>query len=81
MERLQKKLILTLIFQSSELADHIAQSLKPEIQKDIAQVCINLTQKKESLILEFTSFQTNVLQAAINSYVRWIETAFSVHSI
>lgn len=81
MKKPQKKIILTLIFQSSELADHIARSLKPEIQKDIAQVSINLTQKKESLILEFTSFQTNILRAAINSYIRWIETAFSVHSI
>ena len=81
MERSKKKIILTLNFQSSELADHIAQSLKPEIQKDIAQICINLTQKEESLILEFTSHQTNLLRAAINSYIRWIETAFSVHSI
>ena len=81
MEKPIKKIILTFSFDSEQQADHIARCLKPEIQKDISQVTIHLTQEKEELRLEFSTMQTPILRAAINSYIRWIETAYSVHSL
>ncbi|OYT29349.1 hypothetical protein B6U98_02675 [Thermoplasmatales archaeon ex4572_165] len=81
MNTFTKKIVLTISFDSEKQSCIIAGSLKPEMQKDIPHVKIVLKQNKEKIILEFSAMQTNVLRAAINSYVRWIETAYSINCI
>ena len=72
---------LTITFSSKKQAQIISASLKPEIQKDIPNVRINLKNKNTEIILSFSALHTNVLRAAINSYIRWIETAYAVNNI
>lgn len=78
MTNFTKKITITLYCNSIKNATIIKESLKPEIDKELDQTNIQLTQDTNMLILSIASMQTNVLRAAFNSYMRWIETASSV---
>jgi tRNA threonylcarbamoyladenosine modification (KEOPS) complex Pcc1 subunit len=76
-----KSILLTVSFDSKKQAAHIARCLEPEIRKDQSQMTIRLSQMEEMIKLEISSQQTSMMRAAVNSYLRWIETAYSVHSL
>jgi tRNA threonylcarbamoyladenosine modification (KEOPS) complex Pcc1 subunit len=80
-KKLNRHINLSITFSSKEQAQIISKSLEPEIQKDIPNVKIDLKQKNAEIVLSFSALYTNVLRAAINSYIRWIETAYKVNSI
>jgi len=74
---------LTIIFHcdSEPQAQIIAQSLSPELQQNQEEVQVTLIQKKQDITLEFSTIQTNILRASMNSYLRWIGTAYNVSSV
>lgn len=76
-----KSILLTCSFDSAEQATHIARSLEPEIKKDTSQVNIHLFRKDAMLEVRISAANTSMLRAAVNSYLRWINTAYSVHRI
>lgn len=76
-----KSILLTFSFDSKKQATHIARCLEPEIIKDQSQMNIRLSQLEEVIKLEISSQQTSMIRAAVNSYIRWIETAYSVHKL
>jgi tRNA threonylcarbamoyladenosine modification (KEOPS) complex Pcc1 subunit len=78
MTDLTKKITITLICDSTQKAAIICKSLQPEINKEFQQTTMNLTQNNEKVTLTICAQQTNMLRAAFNSYMRWIETASSV---
>ena len=78
MADLTKKITITFICDSEQKARIICKSLQPEINKEFQQTTMHLTQNKEKLTLTISAQQTNMLRAAFNSYMRWIETASSV---
>jgi len=76
-----KSILLTFSFDSKNQASHIVQCLQPEIIKDQSQLNIQLSQIDEVIKLTISSQQTSMIRAAVNSYLRWIETAYSVHRL
>lgn len=81
MKTYQKMITISLICSSINEANIIAGSLEPEMSKDIPQTKIELKKKNNEITLSISTDQTNILRAACNSYIRWIETASSVGSI
>ena len=80
MEHSSKTALISINFETKQQANQIACCLEPEIKKEGANVKITVSQRNEKLFLEFNAKQTPVLRAAINSYIRWIETANSVYN-
>jgi tRNA threonylcarbamoyladenosine modification (KEOPS) complex Pcc1 subunit len=80
-KKLTRHITLSITFSSKKHAQIISQSLIPEIQKETPNVNIELKQKNAEIILSFSALHTNVLRAAVNSYIRWIETAYAVDNI
>lgn len=81
MNRFDKKINITIFCESEEEARIISGSLEPEIQKDIPETKISLEQKNNEIKISIQAIQTNILRAACNSYMRWIETALSISDI
>ena len=81
MREFEKTILLTFSFDSEKQASHIACCLQPEIKKDQSQMIIQLTNHKHELTLRISATHTAMIRAAVNSYFRWIETAYSVHSL
>jgi tRNA threonylcarbamoyladenosine modification (KEOPS) complex Pcc1 subunit len=81
MREYERIIQFTFTFDSEEQATHIARCLQPEIKKDSSQMIIHLTQQKHKLFLRISATHTVMIRAAVNSYLRWIETAYSVHSL
>ena len=73
--------IITIEFDTVEAARIVYESLRPELSKKIPQTKTTVTQSDNILKLTITAKTTPVLRAAINSYSRWIQTAFHVQQI
>ena len=78
MAELTKKISITLNCDSTKHAAIIKESLLPEINKEFQETQIHISQKNKQVTLTIAATQTNMLRAAFNSYMRWIETASSV---
>jgi len=78
MKNYSKKLSVTFTFESNNQAKIIADSLQPEIKKENSNTYISLNHNNKEIELNIYAMQTNVLRAIINSYIRWIKTAYSV---
>ena len=76
-----KKLTIILQCDSERQAQVIAHSLSPELQHDQEEIQITLAQKKQDIVFEFSAAHTNILRASMNSYLRWIETAYKVSCV
>jgi len=74
-----KKTTITFHFNSPQRAEIIAHSLIPELKKNIPHTTIEMKKDRTTLTLTIKANQTNSLRAACNSYIRWIQTALSVH--
>ncbi len=73
-----KKACFTFEFDTNEEAKVIADSIYPEIKKRIPKTKVEtkLSEKNFSIIIHAEDLSS--LRAAINSYLRWINTALSV---
>jgi tRNA threonylcarbamoyladenosine modification (KEOPS) complex Pcc1 subunit len=81
MNQFSKQIIITISCDTKEEASIISGSLEPEIKKDIPETKIMLKQNNKEIRIIIQALQTNVLRAACNSYMRWIETALSISNI
>ena len=68
-------------FNSEEEAKIILKSISPEIKKKISNTEIDLYSNKNIIFLEIRSKNTSSLRAACNSYLRWINTAYSINNV
>ena len=68
-------------FNSEEEAKIILKSIFPEIKKKISNTEIDLYSNKNIIFLEIRSKNTSSLRAACNSYLRWINTAYSINNV
>jgi tRNA threonylcarbamoyladenosine modification (KEOPS) complex Pcc1 subunit len=73
--------VITIDFDSEKEATVVYGSLLPELSKKIPQTEVDVTRAEKQIILSITAQSTPVLRAAINSYSRWIQTAFNVQKI
>jgi KEOPS complex subunit Pcc1 len=73
-----KKACFVFNFDSSKEASIVANSIDPEIRNKIpkTKVYTKLSGKNYSITIE--AEDTSSLRAAINSYLRWINTALNV---
>ena len=76
-----KKLTIILQCDSERQARIISHSLLPELQHNQEEIQISLDQKKQDIVVEFSAAHTNILRASMNSYLRWIETAYKVSCV
>jgi tRNA threonylcarbamoyladenosine modification (KEOPS) complex Pcc1 subunit len=76
-----KQITITIDFDTNNQASIIASALRPEIVTTIPHTKATITTKDSILILNIEAKQTSTLRAACNSYLRWIQTALSVHNI
>jgi len=65
-------------FDSEKDAKIVAGSLSPEIKNKIPKTNVKIKIDKKTYYLEIKSNDISSLRAACNSYLRWINTAFSV---
>jgi len=66
------------IREGPEEAKIVLESLKPEIKNRIPKTTININLSENILKLTLESDDLSSLRAAINSYLRWINTALNV---
>jgi tRNA threonylcarbamoyladenosine modification (KEOPS) complex Pcc1 subunit len=76
-----KKMTISIHLETAKKAEVIAGSLIPELRKNIPHTQIDLEIERDNIILTIKAHQTNTLRAACNSYIRWIQTALSVHDV
>ena len=76
-----KKARFTFIFDTEEDAHIVSNSLFPEIKHKVPKTDIEIKAADKTLFLEIRSNDTSSLRAAINSYLRWINTAINVKKI
>jgi tRNA threonylcarbamoyladenosine modification (KEOPS) complex Pcc1 subunit len=65
-------------FDSENEAKIVLGSLSPEIKNKIPKTDAELVIDKNTLFLDISSEDISSLRAAINSYLRWMNTAISV---
>ena len=65
-------------FDSEKELKIVAGSLSPEIKNKIPKTNVKIKIDKTTYYLEIKSDEISSLRAAINSYLRWINTAISV---
>lgn len=78
---MSKKASFNFIFDSSNKAEIIAKSLNPELKQKIPHTNVKISTVNDTLFLDIISTDTSSLRAACNSYLRWINTAISVHNL
>ena len=69
------------VFKTSEEAKIVIKTLDPEIKNRIPKTNVNIRAESKTIFLEITATDTSSLRAAINSYLRWINTAINVKRI
>ena len=53
----------------------VANSLSPEVRREIPRTRTEIYQKGEEMHLKIKAQDTNALRAAVNSYIRWAKVA------
>ena len=76
-----KKARFTFIFNTADEAKIVTRSLDPEIKHKIPKTDVKLTTSDKTVFLDIKANDTSSLRAAINSYLRWINTAINVKKI
>ena len=66
------------ILNSESEAKIIADAIDPEIKNKIPKTDVKIKIIKNTLFLEIKSNDLSSFRAAINSYLRWIDTAIKV---
>ncbi len=68
-------------FPSNREAQIIADALAPEASQRIPKSSVDITVNDTILNLKIGAEDVSSLRAACNSYLRWIQTAISVHDL
>ena len=68
-------------FPSKRAAHIIADALAPEASQKIPKSSVDITVENTLLNLRISAEDVSSLRAACNSYLRWIQTAISVHDL
>lgn len=76
-----KKAKFNFIFDTDEEAKIVTRSLDPEIKHRIPKTNVKIETSEKTVFLEIESDDTSALRAAVNSYLRWINTAINVKKI
>jgi tRNA threonylcarbamoyladenosine modification (KEOPS) complex Pcc1 subunit len=58
----------------------IIESISPEIKKKISKTDINLYSSGKIIHLVIQTENISSLRAALNSYLRWISTAYTINN-
>ena len=69
------------VFETSEEANIVSKTIYPEIKNRIPKTNVKIRAEKKTIFLEIVAADTSSLRAAINSYLRWINTAINVKRI
>ena len=73
-----KKGIIT-IQKQGNIADVVAKSLLPEMDRNIPRTKVNLKEDKNKIQIEIQAQDVNALRAAINSYLRWMKVSMDTY--
>lgn len=73
-----KKAIIT-VPKEGKIADVVAKSLLPEMDRKIPRTKVNLRENEHSLCIEIHAQDVNALRAAINSYLRWMKVSIDTY--
>lgn len=73
-----KKGIIT-IQKKGEIAQVVAKSLLPEMDRRIPRTEVNLKEDENSINLEIVAKDVNALRAAMNSYLRWMKVSIDTY--
>jgi KEOPS complex subunit Pcc1 len=66
-------------FSSEKLSEAIAKALQPEVERHIAgRSKVTLVRDSEFLVLTVEAKDTVALRAALNAYLRWINSTVNV---
>jgi tRNA threonylcarbamoyladenosine modification (KEOPS) complex Pcc1 subunit len=68
-------------FDSEKELKIVADSISPEIKNKIPKTNVKIKIDKTTYFLDIISDDISSLRAAINSYLRWINTAISVKKL
>jgi tRNA threonylcarbamoyladenosine modification (KEOPS) complex Pcc1 subunit len=58
----------------------ILESISPELKKKISKTDVHLYSSQKIIHLDIKSNNTSSLRAACNSYLRWVNTAYSINN-
>ncbi|NLE04152.1 MAG: hypothetical protein GX638_05025 [Crenarchaeota archaeon] len=73
---------IQLKFDSNKQLSALIAALTPEIQKQISpRSKVNLSQNDQFLLLNINAQDTIALRAALNSYLRWINSTLNILEI
>ena len=75
------ELALSVPCASGSVAQIIVNSLSPEMRERMPKAKIEIISKDSVLKLNITANDVSTLRAAVNSYIRWIETALKVNQL
>lgn len=73
-----KKVSFDISFDSEENAKIIAEAISPEVKHRIPKTKVDIISSGKHLFLEIKAKDISSLRAAINSYLKWINTALEV---
>jgi len=73
-----KKGIIT-IQKQGKIADVVAKSLLPEMDRKIPRTKVNLKEDENAIYLEILAEDVNALRAAMNSYLRWMKVSIDTY--
>ncbi|HEC81533.1 MAG TPA: hypothetical protein ENI42_03795 [Thermoplasmatales archaeon] len=76
-----RKVEIRFLFDSSGDAEVVVKSLGPEVEKRIPKTTVKLGFDGREMVLFISAGDTSSLRAAVNSYLRWIETALNVKGV
>jgi len=81
-ENMKAKAIIRLKFPTNKHRNVIAGSLEPELENPVTpRSSANMKRKGRFLILEVEARDTVALRAALNAYLRWINSIINVLEI
>ena len=75
------ELALSIPCTSEITAQVIVNSLSPEMRERMPKAKIDLNSENSIINLIINTNDVSTLRAAVNSYIRWIETAMNVHQL
>jgi tRNA threonylcarbamoyladenosine modification (KEOPS) complex Pcc1 subunit len=72
---------ITLDLDTDAQADALEASLRPELGDEVPGSTAILRREGRTLLLEVHAEDAGAMRAALNSYLRWADTALRVHAV
>jgi KEOPS complex subunit Pcc1 len=73
-----KKGVIT-VQKQGEIAQVVAKSLLPEMDRKIPRTKVNLKEDENAIYLEILAEDVNSMRAAMNSYLRWMKVSIDTY--